>query len=440
MTDADFVYRFLIDTLVQTVVIGFWLVACTVFMAWLSPPLLLVAGALALVVGGTAWRGVRRHLGLTGERFARLSELSSRARDVVELERVVLARQFGLGDFFLRDFGAAHERYTDVVRRQGRVNAGIVAVYTTLGGVAFVVLVAAGSLLISAGGLDVSGLLVILFVNGQLLAAVAQLGETAGRAAETTTASKRLAAYWDAETSTGAAGDEADDAQPDRIESMHARAVSFAYGAGVDVLSGIDLDLRRGELACLTAETGAGKTTLALLLSGILTPTSGEIDVRAAAGADQVAGGAASPDPRVLPPQSLGQGRLLYIGSKPILLEGSVRDNLLLADPETVTDEELAKFFAGLTRGGVPFPVDEPIVGPNGTGLSSGQGQLVQLARAVFRDPEVVIFDEATSSLDMQTEAAVQEQLLSWCRERICLVVSHRRCPWTERADARLSL
>ena len=422
MTDVYFAYRFFIESISQTVVILFWLLASVAVMLWLSPPLLLLMAAMGLLFAGGMIYGTRKHMELTDEKFRRLADLSQRARDVVEVERVLLSRQFGVGDLFVRLFMRAHVGFMQISLVQARLTATIRSSIMMLNSLAFLAVIFLGGLLIVQGALSPGSLIAVLFVVGQLFAAVVQLSDYAAKAAETATVGKRLAAYWDAQEEPRLAEAQA----PSVIHRISGRGLSFRYGPGPYVFEGVDVDLERGRLAALTAETGAGKSTLALALAGILPPTEGRIFVNG---------------DEALTPARFGAGQILYVGSKPVLVEGSVRDNLFLngeARSERV-DVRLAELFSDVRKDGKPFPLDEPIIGPNGTGVSSGQAQLVQLARAVLRDPDVVVFDEATSSLDMETEADVQRALLGWCRRRVCLVISHRRCPWTEHAEAEIS-
>ena len=429
MTDVDFAYRFLLESVGQLTVLLAWLVAAIALTGWLSPPLLGVLLALGAAVAATMLASTRRHLRLTGQRFVRLAAVSQRARDVVEVERVVVARQFGLRDLFVRQFVAAHERFAEVAARQGRVTADLRASVSSLGALVFLAVVLVGGVLVLRDALSVGSLVAVLFVLGQLLAAVAALGDYAGRLAETATAGRRLMAFWD----DPAPAPPLPPRRPgDRVAAVVAEGIGFGYAGGPAVVAGVDVVLSRGRLAALTAATGAGKSTLALLLTGVLGPAEGSVRVR-------------TEDGNATPPARLHAGRVLYVGSKPVLVPGSVLDNLLLeADTDHPTAPpdlaEVTRFVASVTAGALPFPVDAPVVGPNGTGLSSGQAQLVQLARAVRRDPDVIVFDEATSALDMETEATVQRALLGWCRQRVCLVVSHRSCPWTEEAVDRLGL
>lgn len=441
MTDVAFAYQFLIESLAQTVVLTFWLVASVAILLWLAPPLLVLMALLGATFAAGIVIALRRHMALTGQKFVRLADLSQRAREVVEVDRIVLSRQFGIGDFFVRRFMQAHAAFVAISLAQARINATVRSAILMLNAVAFIAIICVGGWLIVNGRIEIGSLIAILFVLGQLLAAVAQMGDYAARAAETATGGKRLRAYWnvppDPHLVQQSAAEQAPPRVPAPLHQITARDLTFRYEDGPLILHDVNLTLERGALTALTAETGAGKSTLALLLAGILQPTAGCVYLN----------GNPSWQPLLLE-----AGRVLYVGNRPILIEGSVRDNLFLKGAarngesdqapaqQQQTDAELARFFAGITRAGQPFPIDEPIIGPNGTGVSSGQGQLIQLARAVLREPDFVIFDEATSALDMETEATVQQELLPWCRDRICLVISHRRCPWTDEAAVRLKL
>ncbi len=430
MTDIDFAYRFLLESVSQLTVLVAWVVAAIAITAWLSPPLLAVLVIMGLVVALAVIQSSRRHLALTLQRFARLSAVSQRARDVVEVERVIVARQFGLGDLFVRRFLGAHSEFAETARAQGAITASLRAVISSLGALVLLAVVLTGGLLVVRSGLEIGSLVAILFVLGQLLAAVAALGDYAAGLAETATAGRRLMAFWDnPNASAPLAPREADDS----IAALEAEGLGFAYAGEPATLTRVNLRLERGKPAALTAATGAGKSTLAMLLAGVLTP--GEGDVRILGGAEHARTTA-----------EIHPGRILYVGSKPVLVAGSMLDNLLLdSDPDSESAStvehgeaelaEISEFLTRVTAGMLPFGITEDVVGPNGTGLSSGQAQLVQLARAIHRNPDVIILDEATSSLDIATEEAVQRQLLDWCRDRITLVISHRACPWTDFAQ-----
>jgi len=440
MTDAPFITRFAIDTLSQGLVLALWILAGLGFLALYGPPLLLVLVLLLGLCGAIMIGGSARHLGLTAERFRRTATLSQSARDVVEVERVLLTRQFGLGDRFVRGFASAHTAFRAIAFRQGKLSAAIRSGMSVLNAVGFLGLVLVGASLIGDTRLEPGVLLAALFIVGQMLTAVIQMGDLAGRAAEAATAGRRLSVYWDAEPASDLSPLAPDEATPERVRALEAHALGFGYDTARTVFEHVDLRIERGALAALTAETGAGKSTFARTLCGLLEPRSGSVAVEL--------DGEASSSPRTSPTtpvRALPPGSVLYLGAQPILLPGSLRDNLMLpASLDGIALDsldgaaELAAVRDALARDGVPIDWDRDVIDAGGTGLSSGQSQLLQLARALARDPAIVVFDEATSSLDMETEHEVQSRLLGWCARRVCLVISHRTCPWLDAAEHRL--
>jgi ATP-binding cassette subfamily B protein len=416
MTDAPYLTRFWIETFVQVAVLCFWILATLGLLLLVSPLLLAVFTGLLLLVAGMIAVAMKFHLQLTAIRFRALADLSQRARDVAEVERVVLARQFGLGDRFVQAFLTAHREFIRIVLVQMKLTASVRAALLGLGAFAFLSIVIMGARQAQGDQIEMGALLAALYVVAQTLAALNLLGDLAGRGAEASTAGRRLSAYWDAR-----GPDPRRPLSTDRpIEGLRARQLGFGYGEAPSIFEDVSLELTKGKLVALTAATGAGKTTLCLLLSGLLEPRRGRIEVVGASGQT---------------PTTIDEGRILYVGPKPILVEGTLRENLLGGDPAAPS---VRRVFDVLESTGVSPDPDRILVTPGGTGLSTGQSQLVQLARAVSREPEVVIFDEATGSLDMETESKVQQLLLEWCRARVCLVISHRVCPWTDHADEHL--
>ena len=204
------------------------------------------------------------------------------------------------------------------------------------------------------------------------------------------------------------------DGGAERIESVEFDGVSFAYKEGEPVLDRFDLRVGAGETVALVGPTGGGKTTIASLAARFYEPSSGAIRVNGT-------------DYRRLPLRWL-QSRLGIVLQTPHLFSGSVRENirygrLEASDPDV---EEAARrvrahdFIAALEKG---YDTD---AGEFGNRLSTGQKQLVSLARAVLADPQVLILDEATSSVDTETEALIQRGVERLLRGRISFVIAHR--------------
>lgn len=193
--------------------------------------------------------------------------------------------------------------------------------------------------------------------------------------------------------------------------------VSFSYSKdGRNVLSSIDLQIKAGEKVGILGRVGSGKTTLLNLISGLYEPIDGSITL------DNV-------DIRQLEPHFL-KTKIAQLTQSPRLFLGSLRENLNLARYDNfATDQELLR---ALRRFGLeqiiknhPRGLDMPL-GENGMGLSGGQKQLVALARLTLREPEVVLLDEPTHSLDQQSEILALNSLAKWTSDKTLIVVTHR--------------
>ncbi len=190
--------------------------------------------------------------------------------------------------------------------------------------------------------------------------------------------------------------------------------VEFAYQDGVPVLEDFNLRVRQGETIALVGPTGGGKTTIVNLLSRFYEPTGGMIRING--------------DPYVDFSLRSIQSRIGIVLQDPHLFSGSIGDNIRYAqlDASDAAVERAAKlagahdFILSLERG-----YDQE-VGEGGVLLSVGQKQLISLARAILADPNILIMDEATSSVDTLTEAMIQRAIDELMRERTSFIIAHR--------------
>jgi len=206
----------------------------------------------------------------------------------------------------------------------------------------------------------------------------------------------------------------------DRLASLEMRDISYRYPAAENGqgLQGVSFRLRRGDFVVVTGRVGSGKSTLARILSGLLNPDSGEIRWN----------GQLVNDPATFfrPPRSA------YTAQVPRLFSEPLRDNILLGLPEdkvdlpeaihsSVLESDVALLEKGL----------DTLVGPRGVRLSGGQVQRSAAARMFVRDPELLVFDDLSSALDVETEQLLWKRLderrVAASGGLTCLVVSHRR-------------
>jgi subfamily B ATP-binding cassette protein MsbA len=190
--------------------------------------------------------------------------------------------------------------------------------------------------------------------------------------------------------------------------------VAFRYGGGAPVLSDVSFSIPKGTVVALVGPSGAGKTTLADLLPRFHDPTSGEIRL------DD------TPLTR-LKRRSL-RALMGVVSQDTVLLNNTVFANIAYGSPgatrERVEAAAEAANAAGFIRQ-LPQGFDT-VLGERGTRLSGGQRQRIAIARALLRDPPILILDEATSALDTESERLVQQAIDRLMRERTVLVIAHR--------------
>ncbi len=206
-----------------------------------------------------------------------------------------------------------------------------------------------------------------------------------------------------------------DDGVPlEQLGDLEFRGVSFEYTSGVPVLADVDLAIRQGEVVGIIGPSGSGKTTLVQLMLGLRSPTVGSVmahgqPVQAYRRADWVR-------------------RVTFVPQQPRLIRGSIADNIRFMRPG-VSDEavERAARLAHLHDDVVAMPGGyDREVGEAGGNLSGGQQQRVCIARALVEDPQLLVLDEPTSSLDGRSEVVVRETLAELGERMTVVIIAHR--------------
>jgi ATP-binding cassette subfamily C protein len=197
---------------------------------------------------------------------------------------------------------------------------------------------------------------------------------------------------------------------------LQLRDVAYSYpGQSAKALDNVALEIRKGEVIGLVGKSGAGKTTLVDVILGLLQPQQGAV----LADGTSIAG------------QQKEWGRLVgYIPQAIYLTDDSIRRNVAFGIEDADIDEEavrravaaaqLAGFVDGLKHG------LDTTVGERGVRLSGGQRQRVGIARALYRDPQLLVLDEATSALDVETESDVNEAIRQLGKSKTLIVIAHR--------------
>jgi subfamily B ATP-binding cassette protein MsbA len=196
--------------------------------------------------------------------------------------------------------------------------------------------------------------------------------------------------------------------------SIRFEGVSFAYTPGEPVLEDLDFEVKAGEVVALVGPSGAGKTTLVDLVGRFYDPTAGRITID----------GVDLRDYRI----STLRSRLGIVSQETVLFHDTVRANIAYGLGE-VSQEAIER--AARMANAHDFIMELPqgydtILGERGTRLSGGQRQRIAIARAMLRDPAILIFDEATSALDSESERLVQQAIEELLTGRTVFVIAHR--------------
>lgn len=262
-----------------------------------------------------------------------------------------------------------------------------------------------------AGELEVGMFSVLVYMTQRLLWPLTRLGETLDLYQRAMASTQRILDLLDVRP-TIRAGDR--ELPEPREGAVAFDGVSFAYQSGPNVLEGFNLRVGAGETHAIVGATGAGKSTIVKLLLRLYDVTEGRVTV------DGV-------DVRELGFHAL-RGAIGYVGQDVFLFQGTVRENLAYGKPDASDEDveraarlaEAHEFILALPQG------YDTEVGERGQKLSGGQRQRLSIARALLRDPPLLVLDEATSAVDNETEAAIQRSLEVVSRGRTVILIAHR--------------
>ena len=378
-------------------------------------PVLSVATVLVgpVVAGLTTLLGkkVKRYGGQSQEFVA---EMSNTLQEAISGSRVVQA--FGMERFELARFREATEGVLRANLKAGRIISANPPVMEMIGVMIFIPFMVYAHFRIQSGHLTLATFATFLIALVRMYDPVRRISRMHLGFQQTFASVDRIFEVLDmdekVEVKPGAP-----DLPPIR-EEIRLEGVGFHYekkdGHPLHVLQGIDLAVQRGEILAIVGSSGAGKTTLVNLLPRFLDPTEGAVRIDGT-------------DIRDVTLTSL-RGQIAIVTQETFLFNDTVRNNICYGAGEVTPVQVEAAARAALAHDFIlKFPKGyDTVIGERGTRISGGERQRLAIARAILKDAPLLILDEATSSLDSESEMLVQQALSNLMRNRTTFVIAHR--------------
>ncbi len=396
------------DTLIRQPLLLFVYLGICLSISWkLTLISFVVFPAVLLIITVIGFR-VRKESGWIQERIA---DLTSVLHETISNVKVVKA--FGMEGFENRKFERENLNYFRTLLRVNRIR-GLSSPSTEF------LSALAGAAIIWYGGLQVleaqtmkaSEFLGFLFAMFQLMPPIKELSSVNNRIQEASAAGSRVFAILDTQPNIRNAPN------PRQLDefahSIEFRNVYFSYVQDDPVLQGIDLTIRKGEIIAIVGPSGGGKSTLVDLVPRFYDPTQGEILI------DGIA-------VRTIDLKSL-RDKIGIVTQETILFNDSVRNNIAYGLDDCPIEKVME---AAKAANAHTFIMEMPggyesIIGERGVKLSGGERQRISLARAILKNPPILILDEATSALDTHSEILVQEAIVRLMEGRTSIVIAHR--------------
>ncbi|GMA41167.1 ABC transporter ATP-binding protein [Mobilicoccus caccae] len=354
---------------------------------------------------------IRRMVPLFRQQQTRIDAVNRVMREQITGLRVV--RAFTREDAERQRFGVANEELTDTTLAVGRLMALMFPIVMAVMNLSTVAVIWFGGLRVDAGEMQIGSLFAYLTYLIQILMSVMMATMVSTMIPRAAVSADRIGEVLAERTSVVAPK------SPVPLRDLRGEVefvdVSFTYpGAEAPVLDRISFSARRGTTTAVVGSTGSGKTTLVKLLPRLFDATGGSVRL------DGV-------DVRDIDPEQLWS-RVGLVPQKPYLFSGTVASNLRFGRPDA-TDEELwaalevaqADDFVSAYADGLEHPISQ-----GGTNVSGGQRQRLCIARALVARPELYLFDDSFSALDVATDARLRAALAPWVADATVIVVAQR--------------
>ena len=390
-----------VSTTVLTIgAVFFWIAPEVAWMSMLPMPLILWGSIVFQKRLAPRYREVREQVGhLNGDLAGNLggiATIKSFTAEAREVERI----------------GERSAAYRTANARAIRLSSAFSPLIRMVILCGFTATLAYGGYLAANDRMAVGSYSVMVFLTQRLLWPLTRLGETFDLFQRAMASTTRILDLLDITpgiaSGTGEVGERA------RTEDLRFEGVGFSYASGARVLEGLDLDFQAGRTTALVGSTGSGKTTVVKLLLRFYDPTEGRVSL----------GGV---DLRELDLPAF-RSQVGLVSQEIFLFHGTVRENIAYGRPDA-SEEEIREAARVAEADGFIDELPEgydTVVGERGQKLSGGQRQRLSIARAILKDPPILVLDEATSAVDNETEAAIQRSLERVSIGRTTIVIAHR--------------
>lgn len=336
-------------------------------------------------------------------------EVNSQLQDVLSGIRVVKA--FGTEQRETLKFSTGNAKVAHITQRAEKLWATLYPIFELIFGLSTVLVILYGGINVLNGSFTMGEITMFTFYSAALYGCMRWLGNMPRMVISTLISIDRIYSVLDEEETIV----NRENAVTRQIEGrISIKDVYFGYNAYETVLEGISLEIKQGEMIGLVGASGTGKSTLINLIMRMYDVDAGEIDI------DGI-------DIRDYDKECLHR-QIGVVLQEPFLFSGSVLDNIKYSKPEATYEEVIrAAKLANAHDFVIKFPDGyDTKVGENGHNLSGGERQRIAIARAVLCDPKILILDEATSSLDTETEYQIQEALARLIKGRTTIAIAHR--------------
>ncbi len=388
----------------------FLIVGYLVLMIGISWQLSLFAILFLPIVGLVIGRVVKRLRHPAMRSQERMGELVSVLDE--SLSGIKIVKGYNASRFLADKFKQINQSLSDLLISMARRQQLASPMSEFMGITAVAIILVFGGLLVGEGLIGGAGFIAFIAAFSQITRPLRSFIDQFANINQGVAAGERIFALLDAE---GEVKDAPDAKEFEGLkESIELRDVRFSYDGSRDVIDGINLKLRKGETIALVGASGGGKSTLSELVPRFYDVTAGEVLF------DGV-------NVKEYKQESL-RARMSIVAQETVLFNDSIEGNILMGRP-SATHEEVVE--ASKVANAHSFVMESPEgyntnIGDRGAKLSGGQRQRISIARAVLKNPEILILDEATSALDTESEKLVQDALTNLLKGRTSIVIAHR--------------